>query len=31
MDRLDRKILRLLQEDATLAVDEIAKMGLLES
>jgi hypothetical protein len=25
MDRLDRKILRLLQEDATLAVAEIAK------
>ena len=25
MDRLDRKILRLLQEDATLAVADIAK------
>jgi Lrp/AsnC family transcriptional regulator len=25
MDRLDRKILRLFQEDATLAVAEIAK------
>ena len=25
MDRLDRKILRLLQEDATLAVADVAK------
>jgi DNA-binding Lrp family transcriptional regulator len=28
MDRLDRKILRLLQEDATLAVAEIAKIEI---